>query len=253
MTSCPNYLSFLISEFTGVSKEEIKRKLVIKNNELNLSNAKEKRKISDFIVGIDKLLVNIEMNGKYYEWLFMRNDAYLGNDYSTLYSFLQINLNNFTYFKGNDSALEFVYTDKKSKQIETEKVKKYHISLPKLAKKYYNGARLSKLEKALLILKVDKISDLKKLGKGDNDLMEAVGRIKEASLDINTIGLYDADLERERIENGIRSVSFKAGIEQGSTKERISIISAMLNNGMSQEEVTRMTGIPIKEVKAIKL
>ena len=283
MTSCPNYLSFLISEFTGVSKKEIKRKLVIKNNELNLSNAKEKRKISDFIVGIDKLLVNIEMNGKYYEWLFMRNDAYLGkiegeslnsgNDYSTLYSFLQINLNNFTYFKGNDSTLEFVYTDKKNKQIETEKVKKYHISLPKLAKKYYNGARLSKLEKALLILKVDKISDLEKLGKGDNDLMEAVGRIKEASLDINTIGLYDADLERERIENGIRSISFKAGIErgleqglergleqglergleQGSTKERISIISAMLNNGISQEEVTKMTGIPIKEVKAIKL
>ena len=91
--------------------------------------------------------------------------------------------------------------------------------------------------------------------------MKTVGRIKEASLDINTIGLYDADMERERIENGIRSISFKAGIErglergleQGSTKERISIISAMLNNGMSQEEVTRMTGIPIKEVKAIKL
>ena len=66
--------------------------------------------------------------------------------------------------------------------------------------------------------------------------MEAVGRIKEASLDINTIGLYDADLERERIENGIRSISFKAGIErgleQGSTKERISIISTMLGNGI---------------------
>ena len=87
--------------------------------------------------------------------------------------------------------------------------------------------------------------------------METVGRIKESSLDINTIGLYDADLERERIENGIRSISFKAGIErgleQGSTKERISIISAMLNNGMSQEEISRMTGIPIKEVKAIRI
>ena len=103
--------------------------------------------------------------------------------------------------------------------------------------------------------------------------MKAVGRIKEASLDINTIGLYDADLERERIENGIRSISFKAGIErgleqglergleqglergleQGSTKERISIISTMLNNGISQEEVTKMTGIPIKEVKAIRI
>ncbi len=87
--------------------------------------------------------------------------------------------------------------------------------------------------------------------------METVGRIKESSLDINTIGLYDADLERERIENGIRSISFKVGIErgleQGSTKERISIISAMLNNGMSQEEISRMTGIPIKEVKAIRI
>ena len=95
--------------------------------------------------------------------------------------------------------------------------------------------------------------------------METVGRIKEASLDINTIGLYDADLERERIENGIRSISFKAGIErgleqglergleQGSTKERISIISTMLNNGISQEEISRMTGIPIKEVKAIRI
>mgnify|MGYP004530454537 CR=1 FL=1 len=86
--------------------------------------------------------------------------------------------------------------------------------------------------------------------------MEAVERIKEASLDINTIGLYDADLERERIENGIKSISFKAGdkhgfsrgveygieqglergieqgiergLEQGSTKERTSIISACL-------------------------
>ncbi len=91
--------------------------------------------------------------------------------------------------------------------------------------------------------------------------MEAVGRIEEASLDINTIGLYDADLERERIENGIRSISFKAGdkhgfergLEQGSTKERTSIISAMLNNGMSQEEISKMTGIPIKEVKSLKL
>ena len=111
--------------------------------------------------------------------------------------------------------------------------------------------------------------------------MEAVGRIEDASLDINTIGLYDVDLERERIENGIKSISFKAGdkhgfsrgveygieqglergieqgiergLEQGSTKERTSIISAMLNNGMSQEEISKMTGIPIKEVKSVKL
>ena len=95
--------------------------------------------------------------------------------------------------------------------------------------------------------------------------MKTVGRIKEASLDINTIGLYDADLEHERIENGIRSISFKAGIErgleqglergleQGNVEKQTSIISTMLGNGISQEEISRMTGIPIKEVKAIRI
>ena len=87
--------------------------------------------------------------------------------------------------------------------------------------------------------------------------MKTVRRIREASLDINTIGLYDADLERERIENGIRSISFKAGIErgleQGNVEKQTSIISTMLGNGISQEEISRMTGIPIKEVKAIRI
>ena len=103
--------------------------------------------------------------------------------------------------------------------------------------------------------------------------MEAFGRIKEASLDINTIGLYDADLEREKIENGIRNISFKAGeqhgfnrgiergieqgiergIEQGSMKKQTAIISAMLNNGFSQEEISKITNISIKEVKAVNI
>ena len=64
-------------------------------------------------------------------------------------------------------------------------------------------------------------------------------------------------MERERIENGIRSISFKAGIkrglEQGNVEKQTSIISTMLGNGISQEEISRMTGIPIKEVNAIKL
>ena len=65
--------------------------------------------------------------------------------------------------------------------MKREKVKKYHISLPKLKKKYYNGDKLTKLEKALLILSIDKIKDLDEISKGDDDLMEAAKRIKEAT------------------------------------------------------------------------
>ena len=35
-------------------------------------------------------------------------------------------------------------------------------------------------------------------------------------------------------------------------KKQTTIISAMLNNGLSQEEIFKITNIPIKEVKTVK-
>ncbi len=91
--------------------------------------------------------------------------------------------------------------------------------------------------------------------------MEAVEKIKEATFDINTIGLYDAEKDRkwkeeaklayrEKIgvqkgrEEGIE-LGRKEGIELGREEERLSIISTLLNNGMSQEEIIKMTGISL--------
>ena len=271
MFSCPDYVTFLISEFTNIGKDDLLKNIIIQNNELPLSNAKERKKISDFIAKIDKSLINFEMNSEYYDGLLIRNQAYLGKlegeslnaseSFSNMQRFLQVNFNNFTHFKSDKSILEFVYTDKDTLEIETENLKKYHISLPKLEKKYYNGDKLSKLEKALLILKLDKISDLEEISKGDEDLMEAVEKIKEATFDINTIGLYDAEKDRKWKEEAKidyakkmgREEGREEGIELGREEERSSIISTLLDNGMSKEEVTKMTGIPLEKVKKMGL
>ena len=207
MLDCPNYLAFLVSSFTNIPKERIKGRIRVQNSEHKLSNAKERKKTSDLIIRVDKMLANFEMNNRYFDGLFIRNEAYLGKiegeslnaseDYSNMQRFLQVNFNDFIHFKSDSPILEFVYTDIVNGEIETENLKKYHISLPKLEKKYYNGDKLSKLEKALLILKLDKIKDLEEISKGDDDLMEAVERIKDATFDINTIGLYDAELDRK--------------------------------------------------------
>ena len=103
--------------------------------------------------------------------------------------------------------------------------------------------------------------------------MEAVEKIKEATFDINTIGLYDAEKDRkwkeeaklayrEKIgvqkgrelgcEEGIE-LGREEGIELGREEERSSIISTLLDNGMSKEEVTKMTGIPLEKVKKMGL
>ena len=290
MLDCPNYLAFLVSSFTNIPKESIKGRIRVQNSEHKLSNAKERKKTSDLIIRVDKMLANFEMNNRYFDGLFIRNEAYLGKiegeslnvseDYSSMNSFLQVNFNNFSYFKVKSPILKFYYADMKNRIIETGKVKKYHISLPKLKKKYYNGDKLTKLEKALLILSIDKIKDLDEISKGDDDLMEAAKRIKEATFDINTIGLYDAE-ERQRqedamylayrekiatrrgyrngrkkgIEHGYSqgfSQGISEGISQGIEQERNSIINTMLNKGLSYDMITEIMNIPNQDIKRMR-
>ena len=169
------------------------------------------------------------------------------------------------------------------------KSQKILYNLQKLEKKHYNGDKLSKLEKALLILKLDKISDLEEISKGDENLMEAVEKIKEATFDINTIGLYDAEKDRkwkeeaklayrEKIgvqkgrelgrEEGIElgreegiELGREEGIELGREEGRqeglqegqASIITTMLNNGIKPKNIVEMTGVPFEKVKKMGL
>ena len=282
MLDCPNYLAFLVSSFTNIPKERIKGRIRVQNSEHKLSNAKERKKTSDLIIRVDKMLANFEMNNRYFDGLFIRNEAYLGKiegeslnvseDYSSMNSFLQVNFNNFSYFKVKSPILKFYYADMKNRIIETGKVKKYHISLPKLKKIYYNGDKLTKLEKALLILSIDKIKDLDEISKGDDDLMEAAKRIKEATFDINTIGLYDAE-ERRRQEDamylayrekiatrrGYRNGrkkgiehGYSQGISQGIEQERNSIINTMLSKGLSYDMITEITGVSNQDIKRMR-
>ena len=262
MTSCKSYLTFLISEFININESDLVKKIIIQNNELPLSNAKERKKISDFIAKVDKSLINFEMNSEYFDGLLIRNQAYLGKiegeslnaseDYSNMQRFLQVNFNDFIHFKSDSPILEFVYTDIVNGEIETENLKKYHISLPKLEKKYYNGDKLSKLEKALLILKLDKIKDLEEISK-DDDLMEAVERIKDATFDINTIGLYDAELDRKWKEEAKIAYYNKIAKEDGREEAQFSIISTMLKNAITPKKVIEMTGISLEKIKKMGL
>ena len=83
--------------------------------------------------------------------------------------------------------------------------------------------------------------------------MEAVERIKDATFDINTIGLYDAELDRKWKEEAKMAYAKKLGIEEGQEKGReegqFSIISTMLKNGITPKKVIEMTGISLEKIK----
>ena len=95
----------------------------------------------------------------------------------------------------------------------------------------------------------------------DDDLMEAVEKIKDATFDINTIGLYDAELDRKWKEEAKMAYAKKLGIEEGQEKGReegreegqFSIISTMLKNGITPKKVIEMTGISLEKIKKMGL
>ena len=79
--------------------------------------------------------------------------------------------------------------------------------------------------------------------------MEAVERIKDATFDINTIGLYDAELDKKWKEEAKIAYYNKIAKEDGREEEQSSIITNMLNNGITPIKITEMTGIPLEKVK----
>ena len=95
--------------------------------------------------------------------------------------------------------------------------------------------------------------------------MEAVERIKDATFDINTIGLYDAELDRKWKEeakiayyNKIakedgREEGRNEGLEEGREEGQFSIISTMLKNGITPKKVIEMTGISLEKIKKMGL
>ena len=70
--------------------------------------------------------------------------------------------------------------------------------------------------------------------------MEAVEKIKEATFDINTIGLYDAEKDRKWKEEAKIDYAKKIGRQEGREEERSSIISILLNNDIPLEKVKKM-------------
>ena len=106
--------------------------------------------------------------------------------------------------------------------------------------------------------------------------MEAAKRIKEATFDINTIGLYDAEERRRQedamylayrekiatrrgyrngrkagVEHGY-SQGFSQGISQGVEQERNSIINAMLSKGLSYDTIAEITNISNQDIKRMR-
>ena len=261
MTDCFLFKADITHRITGIPKDLILNTYYDKNSEYVISNAIEKGKRSDILFGVKGYIINFELNNKYSLATIIRNDNYLDKvktdianhmyTYKTMPMAIQINLNNFNHLN-RKNAIEVFKSRDKNGVVEKVKWEKYHISFRKIYKKYKRGLELSKLEKELLILRLIKIEEIDKIARGDVELMEVANKIKELSLDINTIGLYDEAEEREKMMNSLRAegetIGEKKGIKQGAKERERAIAKNLLKDGLSIPKVCKYTGLSEKQV-----
>ena len=261
MRNCPKYRADTTSNLTSVSKKLILNTYKDMNTEYVIDNVLEKGKVSDVLFEVKGYVFNFEFNNRKWDGLIERNDAYLGkvkNDlirrtksYASLPKVIQININNFYCFLSKENLLEFKSRDKYG-IIESDKWGKIYVNLKLIREKYDRGLKLSKLEKELLILTLTKVDEIEKISKGDVELMEVAKELKKLTNDVYTIGLYDEEEERRRIENSIKITAkkqgIKQGVKQGASNEKKSIAKSMLDKNMDIPLISELTGLSKNQI-----
>ncbi|HIR59860.1 MAG TPA: hypothetical protein IAB38_07495 [Candidatus Onthousia excrementipullorum] len=82
--------------------------------------------------------------------------------------------------------------------------------------------------------------------------MEVANKLKELSLDINTVGFYDEAEETEKMMSSLKAegemLGEKRGIKQGKKDGAKSIAKNLLKDGLPIPKVCEYTGLSKKQV-----
>ena len=253
-----DYLKEIIHYVTDIPLSDLEN-IKIKNTEHLISNKKNKKLRSDIIVDIKRLSINIEMNKDYYDGIYQKNDAYLqsiassmykeSEDYLEIKNIIQINFDNFSYFKNNQEIYKFTYKDSKSNVELPENPIKYYIDLEYIYKTCYNKpvVNLSKFERYCLLLRAETKEFADNIA-GDDIIMKKVSeKLNELNSDEVMIGLYDAEKEDEKV----RKTQLKGAKIEGIEEEKIKIARNLLKQNIDITIISNATGLSLEEIEKI--
>ena len=200
------------------------------------------------------------MNKDYYKGLFEKNNTYMnkirsesfnrGEDCLEVQKVIQINIDNFSYYKGDKIVYKFEMREESTGEKECENIESYHIDLEKLKKECYTNSEINELEKYLKMFIATEESELESL-RSDEIMNDAINELERISMDENIIGLYDA----EEIERKVRNTQLKGakleGIEEGKKEGINQVAKNMKNMGMDLEDISKATGFTIEEIEKL--
>lgn len=254
-------LVYMISEITGLNKEYIKDNLKFTNNELSKDNYLEKGKVTDLLIDISDNRINLEMNSilnegnlnksNTYHHKLAGTNLYSSESYTNFRKIIQICFNKKDELKrfGEESIVEFKMRSSDGKYCLDENFINYQINLEEIQDKYYNKKeQISRLEKILLLLTIEKEKDLEKVSKGDKELVIMKEKIIDFSEDPLLVGLYDEQKAKEQVNK----INLEAAEEKGSKQKEIEIAKNMLLKSMEVTLISEITGLTKEEIEKLK-
>ncbi len=255
-------LSLIIEEVTNYSHKFVYDNLKFINTELPVSNAFERKKVTDILAEINGTTLNIEANRSLKKSQIIKNNLYHHKIAIEQYNsgeklddceVLQINFNTIKRF-GDQLFTNFSMKSDDGLYTDEENFKRVHINMANPLKKYYNFGKesLSKVEKALVIFQLIDKEEIKRLAKGDEDLENMVKIIDDLNQNPKIIGLYDKEEMDELMRNTDIDEAIKEGHKEGLEQGINKIAKNMLKAKMDVSEIAQLTGLSENDIIKIK-
>ena len=259
-------ISYLISYITKIDYLYIYENFKYGNTELLKKRYDEKGKVTDLIIYLKDEIINIEMNKYVSKGILIKNNIYhhniasssikKGENYNNIKKSIQINLN---YKKSKIKKIihKSKMQDDEGLIITDDKYETFHVNMEMAMKKWYSNSKLTRFEKILVMMQLNKKEDIMKIARGDEMLMIFGKSIEGAN---EEIGVYDKEAADELVrqidmedakEQGIKlgeRRGKKQGITQGLTQKAREIALNMLKANMDIDDVSKLTGLKQKEI-----
>lgn len=218
-------LSFFLSNYLGIEYKLVYDNIEHLNTSIGINNIKDYRYDTDIIVSLNDVIINLEMNNKFWEGLKNRNISYItgliGKQYTTgngkeqfkkMKKHIQINLNK--YNEPKDRKIQVLKLKDIQTNEELEIIEIHNVNLEVINRECYNknAEELIGIEKVSRFLLSENVNEIKGV---IGNMDEILDKVMALSNDERLIGLYNVEELREAREYGRELVGIEKGIKEG--------------------------------------
>lgn len=208
--------------------------------------------------------IDMEMQVAYFEYWDERILFYLskiftdqlkkGDPYENLKQCIHVSILDFTRFEDDEQYFRTItFCDTKTGKEYTDLMKILILELPKLPESLKTG---NNLVKWMRFLNGKSRREFKEMAQTDKYIGMAYEELEKLSADELEKLEYEAREKAIRDHNSQMGSAlrrgFKQGLQRGIEEERASLIRNMLKNGVTPESISKMTGISLEAIEAVR-